>query len=118
MRFEVITLSEALVDWQELHHHRDIGQVNGVLRGYNVEVVDADGKIDYTSMVSTYDEPDSDNRDFEYVISASAANGYRTTGRVIFRGYFAEHYDPDDRETYLNLLSDQEFDIMAEGVGF
>lgn len=57
-----------------------------------------DGKIGYSSVAFGYGMPDA--KDFETTIDLCRWNGWEPTGRVIFRGYYEEYYDCDERDWY------------------
>ena len=95
--FEYVKASEI---WPTAIDFEDKGPRPGLVRGYNPEIVTKDGKIDFMSCTYIDGEPE------EYFYGELyqfylADNGFELTGRICFRGYGCEEYDPDELDTYI-----------------
>ena len=88
--------------WPNSTSYVDNGEKIGYVRGYNVEVKTKDGKIDWMSCVwirtSIEDYLNDEFTKFWYQDCRVTP-----TGRISFRGYGVERYDPEERDT---LISD------------
>lgn len=84
-------------DWTDCETYHGI--IPGYHCGYNFEVKTRDGRVDF--MACTFDTrspedfvEDEEQKDYmDYL-------GFVYTGRVIFRGYYEEHYDFEERDYY------------------
>jgi len=111
-KYTFITIEEAGLDWSSQNIMTDYGYVDGYLRGYNFEFKHKDtGKISYGSARFIYGSIEKDLTEdlaVKFVgtpFSIEASNGYLPTGRVIFRGYFTSHWDPVERDEYIEDAS-------------
>ena len=93
--------------WPEARDVEDKGPAPGILRGYNVEVTRYDDVTDWMSAQWISGEPEV-TLNAQYNLWSRQYLGLVPTGRVIFRGYAIEGYDPVDEECYL-------FDCNADG---
>lgn len=105
MKFEVIKVSEAKVDWN-VEDREYLGPIAGYVAGFNYEVVDKDSNLDYMSAYYMHEDPTQHVEDWEAWAGADYFetvrwNGFEPTGRVVFRGYAREMYDFDEREEYV-----------------
>lgn len=103
--FKVIKVSEADVDWKE-EDREYFGCIAGFVAGFCYEVVNADGKLDYMSCYYMHEDPTAHVMNWEEWTHADYFetvkwNGWEPTGRVVFRGYAREAYDPYEREEYV-----------------
>lgn len=101
--FVVTEMVPANSIWPNATSYEDKGPIKGYVRGYNVEVV-KNGKIDWMSCVWIRESIE------EYVNDESTRYWYldcgvTPTGRVSFRGYGIERYDPDERDTYIEEVT-------------
>lgn len=101
MKFKVIKVSEANVDWNN-QDKEYFGPIPGFVAGFNFEVIDKNGKIDYMSAYYMHEDPNDfiSNLFYDY-FEIVRWNGYEPTGRVVFRGYAKEYYDYEEREEYV-----------------
>lgn len=101
MNYTIIDREEAkrISGWESDMNQEYKGVVPGYACGYNFEVT-KNGKTDFASCTFEYDTPDglmSGDSSYNNFLFDMGCN---TTGRVIFRGYFREEYDPDEHENY------------------
>ena len=87
--------------WPMAENHEDKGFRQGLLRGYNVEIKKKDGTTDWMS--GCYIEEETPEEYFlgEFYSFYLDDLGFELTGRICFRGYAREQYDPDERETFV-----------------
>lgn len=95
--FEYVKASEI---WPTAKNFEDKGQRPDLLRGYNVEIVTKDGKTDFMSCTYIDNEPEEYFCDEFYQFYLNEY-GFKLTGRICFRGYGREEYDPYERDTYI-----------------
>lgn len=86
--------------WPNAQSFIDYGHAPGLLRGYNVEVIDKNGETHWESCEYIHGEPQKELFD-EFHTYYYTDRGYTPTGRISFRGYGREEYDPDERDTYI-----------------
>ena len=108
-RLEYISISDTATGWRD-NAGRDYGQIDGYVRGYNVEFRNREtGEIDYNSTlwvngtIEGYHQRNMDawgNVGYE-PFEVERSNGWEPTGRAVFRGYGKEEYDFEERETYI-----------------
>ena len=101
--FTVTEMVPASSIWPKAKTVEDQGPVVGLVRGYNVEVV-KNGKVDWMSCVwirTSIEEYVND----EYTRYWYMDCGVTPTGRVSFRGYGVERYDPAERDTYIEEVT-------------
>ena len=96
-KFEFVKASEI---WPNAEDFEDKGQQPGLLRGYNPEIVTKDGKIDFMSCIYIDGEPEEYFYG-EFYQSYLNNYGFKLTGRICFRGYGYEDYDPNEPDTYI-----------------
>jgi hypothetical protein len=99
MKCTVIDREEAkkITGWTKDMDQEYKGVVPGYACGYNFEVT-KDGRTDFASCTFEYDTPDDVLDGFygEFLYDVRCT----PTGRVIFRGYYREEYDPHERDVY------------------
>ena len=91
--------------WPTAKNPVDHGPKPGLLRGYNIEVRNQKGVVDWMSMACTYDEPEGafgDAFNEPWRIESRKDWGLEPTGRITFRGYYTEEYDFEERETFIH----------------
>lgn len=86
--------------WPNAKVNIDHGYKSGLVRGYNVEVINRDGKLDWFSCEYIHGEPQEELFD-EFHNYWYSDCGCKPTGRICFRGYGREEYSIEDRETYI-----------------
>ena len=99
--FTVIQPSEAHTDWT-VKDQKYYGFVPGFIRGWCFEFKNENGEYAYNSMNCFGVEPEQYVDTLgEDAFLIERFNGYEPTGRVMFRGYFTEHYDPVERDWFV-----------------
>ena len=117
MKTNIITLDEAIIrgelDWSKDNDCEFHGIIPGYVCGFNLEV-EKDGKIGYGSTCFTNDFEEIRNpwtndhwNDLGISEDLCNCNGWKSTGNIVFRGYYTEHYDFDDRETHMENASEE-----------
>lgn len=98
MKYEIIKNSESFTgydipddEWKGLTHEVNAWQFECT----------KDGEISYSSVTFNYGMPE----DCEITVDLCRWNGWEPTGRVIFRGYYTEHYDFDERDFYYEKVA-------------
>lgn len=86
--------------WPTAKDYDDKGNVPGLVRGYNIEVKTMDGRVDWLSSIYIHGEPNT-YFNSEYNIWRYTDNGWTPTGRICFRGYGIEEYDPEERDLFI-----------------
>ncbi len=97
--FKVTEFVPANTIWPNSPSFEDKGPINGLVRGYNVEVT-KNGKIDWMSCVWIRTSVEDYVND-EYTGYWYQDCGVTPTGRVSFRGYGVEKYDASERDTFI-----------------
>lgn len=90
--------------WPIAKDYTDLGERPGFVRGYNVEVV-KDGKTDWVSCSWFEGDPNIYFND-EFHTWLNAEHGWEYTGRICFRGYGVEMWDPEERDFYIIMEED------------
>jgi hypothetical protein len=98
--------------WPSAENHIDIGEVPGFMRGYNIEVKKND-VVDWMSAEWIYGNPE-EVFDDEYHRFSRADWGLIPTGRISFRGYGVEKWDPIERDTYVSICADADVNEIAQ----
>lgn len=98
--------------WPTAEDHIDLGEISGLMRGYNIEV-EKNGVVDWMSAEWIYGNPEVEFND-DYHCWSRNDWGLKPTGRITFRGYGFEEYDADERETYVRTCSDDEAKRIKE----
>lgn len=101
--------------WPTAEDHVDIGEIHGLMRGYNIEV-EKNGQVDWMSAEWIYGEPETTFND-DYHTWSRTDWGLKPTGRVCFRGYGSEEYDFEERDTFVKLYSDEKVREIKETCG-
>lgn len=102
MKYEIMDCVEAkrITGWDIDMDQEYKGLIPGYLCGYNFEVT-KDGVTDFASCTFSPRAPDDlMNRNEDYYSDFLLDCGCIPTGRVIFRGYYQEEYDINERECY------------------
>ena len=92
--------------WPTAENYIDRGEIPGLMRGYNLEVV-KNGQTDWMSAEWVYGNPEEAFND-DYHQWSRSDWGLKPTGRVCFRGYGIEEYSFEERETFVKIISDEE----------
>lgn len=104
--FRITEYVPASTIWSGAKDHQEMGHRPGYVRGYNLEVRrNSDGSLGWMSCCYIHEEPEN------YFSSESYSEwlfdlDLTPTGRISFRGYGYESYDPDERETYVVKVPD------------
>ena len=100
--------------WSTAEDHVDMGEIDGLMRGYNIEVkVEKSGAVDWMSAEWILGDPETEFND-EYHKWSRADWGLKPTGRICFRGYGVEEYDSEERDTFINTISDEKAKLLKE----
>ena len=86
--------------WPTAKDYEDKGDIPGLVRGYNIEVKTMDGRVDWLSACYIDIDPETHFND-EFNTWRYSEYGWTPTGRICFRGYAVEKYDPDERDFYV-----------------
>lgn len=111
-KFEIIRIKDTTTGWKEENDMKDLGVIQGYLRGYNIEI-EKDGELDYVSCLYVHGELEdylqSELDAYGVIIATDYAEskGWKITGRAIFRGYYTEEYDPEEREWFVYNASNE-----------
>ena len=106
MKFEIIKNSESKSGF-DVPDKEYKGQVDGLVHGWSFEFVNDKGEISYNSVYYSHGTPER-NAEERYNFETERMNGWEPTGRVVFRGYATEHYDPEERDYYVKPVDDRE----------
>ena len=124
MKTNVITMKEFLKrsgkNWEITNDCEFHGVIPGYVCGFNLEV-EKDGKIDCGSCVFDNDYEEirntlSDYNDLGISEELCSYNGWKPTGNIVFRGYFTEHWDFEEREFYYMDASEEVENLWKEYV--
>ena len=85
--------------WPTAEDHIDVGEIPGLMRGYNIEV-NKNGTVDWMSAEWIYGNPEEVFND-DYHTWSRNDWGLKPTGRICFRGYGVEEYDPEERDYFV-----------------
>lgn len=98
--FKIAEYVNASSIWPAAKDHVDFGNKSGLVRGYNIEVINSKGIAAWMSCEYIYGNPeDIFNDDFHVWMRADC--GLTPTGRVCFRGYGRKEYDFEEREEFV-----------------
>lgn len=89
--------------WPNTKDYEDKGYIEGYVRGYNIEVTTHEGFTDWLSCSYIYGDP-SVEFDDDFHKWYFDEHRWTPTGRVCFRGYGIEHYDFEERDTYIEVV--------------
>ena len=94
--------------WPTAENFVDNGPRQGTVRGYNIEVKKLNSNETYWMSACWFaEEPEAYYNDDLHQFYFDDL-GVEPTGRICFRGYGEEHYDPDERDTYIKPLGQLE----------
>ena len=102
--FKISEVVPASSIWPTAENFTDYGPKPGLLRGYNIEVKDQKGVVDWMSAAFIYGKPEDttgDGFNEPWRIESRKDWGFEPTGRITFRGYYTEEYDFEERETFV-----------------
>ena len=83
------------------------GMIDGLCCGWQLEYTNDKGEYGYSSVSYTQLTPEeyagkwTTDSGMEWIHETPSWNGWKPTGRVVFRGYAEEYYDPDEREWFV-----------------
>ena len=106
MQFKIIKLSESYAEYRdEVADSEWIGIIPGVMNGWSIEYVRKDGEMGYGSVIFLPGTIEDEVGRYEgysgsWLFDIPRLNGAEPTGRVVFRGYYTEHYDLEERDYY------------------
>lgn len=122
MKTNIITIDEFLErsgkTWSKENDCEFFGIIPGYVCGWNVEA-ERDGKIDCASTTFTNDYEEIRNgydswNNFGIEQEIISRNGWTVTGNIVFRGYFREDYDFEERDYFYTDASDEVIALMEE----
>lgn len=92
--------------WPTAENHIDLGEIPGLVRGYNIEVKKGN-IVDWMSASWFYGTPEAEYND-EFHRCYFEDLGVVPTGRICFRGYGSLEYDFEERDEIVRLCSDED----------
>ena len=101
MKYTIIKNSESTTGY-DIPDEVFTGLRDGLLNGWSFEVAKEDGSTGWATVVYDYGMPEDAaerNSDFWWEF------GLRPTGTVVFRGYYEEFYDSEEREWYVEQVA-------------
>jgi hypothetical protein len=120
--FTFDTIVKASSIWSSARDYTDEGKVLGLVRGYNIEVKTPDEKLIWLTAEWIEGGPEEHFND-EFHQWFYQMHNYTPTGRITFRGYGEQEWDPDERDTYIcNIgprkrtddIPDSEFEFLKK----
>lgn len=108
MKYEIIKNSESHTGYN-IPDEEWIGEIKGLVNGWQYEYQNAKGEYNYSSVSYVDMMPEEyanlwqteDGLGLEWIHDTARALGWEPTGRVVFRGYAVELYDPEERDYYV-----------------
>lgn len=92
--------------WPTAENHIDRGEIQGLVRGYNIEIK-CGNVVDWLAASWFYGTPETEyNDDFHTAYFSDMS--FEPTGRICFRGYGVLEYDYEERDEFVRLLSDED----------
>lgn len=85
--------------WSTAKDYTDLGEIDGLVRGYNVEVQKGE-EVGWLSCAWIYGDPNVYFND-DFHTWCREEDGLEYTGRICFRGYGLEKYDSEERDFYI-----------------
>lgn len=113
--FKITEFIPASQIWPTAEDHVDIGEIPGLVRGYNIEVTNSKGVTDWMSAEWIHGDPEEVFND-DYHTWSRNDWGLEPTGRITFRGYGREEYDFDERDMFVISYSDEDAKKIKDGV--
>ena len=86
--------------WSNAKTHIDHGSRSSLVRGYNIEVTTKNGTTDWLSCEWIHENPQECFND-EFHNWMYKEHNWIPTGRICFRGYGMEKYDPEERDYFV-----------------
>lgn len=86
--------------WPNARDYCDEGLVRGLVRGYNIEVKLPNNETEWLS-AEWIDGIPEDHFNDEFHLWCYKIHQWVPTGRITFRGYGEEAWDPVERDTYI-----------------
>jgi len=116
--FKILTVDQTHTGWKnDVEGYPTMDALQGYYRGFNVEYITDKLELDYGSMVCTYGEAHLSNFDIYSNVSAVwDVKRWKPTGRLIFRGYYQGHWDPDTHEEYVTPVPVEEIRRKIESL--
>lgn len=112
---QYVSVSETSTGWQD-NGEKDYGYIDGYLRGYNIEFQNKEtGEINYSSAIFVERNVENyyQNRIDEWgeigyePFETEKNKGLEPTGRAVFRGYYTERYNAEERETFVEDATEE-----------
>ena len=92
--------------WPTASNHIDKGEKQGLVRGYCIEVKRANGDL-YWESCCWFDGTPEQYYNSDYYLWHFEDTCGEPTGRICFRGYGEEYYDPDERDYFIKPVDDK-----------
>ena len=92
--------------WPDAKVYIDHGYRSGLVRGYNIEVRLRDGSTSWLSCEWTAHTDPKELFNDEFHSWSYKEHGWKPTGRICFRGYGEERYDPHEHEWFIYRLEE------------
>lgn len=86
--------------WPTAEDHKDIGYIEGYVRGYNIEVARPDGSTFWWTCEYIVGAPETEFDDKFHRLMYSDQN-CTPTGRACFRGYGKCEWDDEERDYFV-----------------
>lgn len=104
MKFQYISASSI---WPSEKNNHDYGEIDGLVRGYNVEFKrTTDGLVDWLGTTWISGTPEFNFLNNSYKSYLSDFN-LKLTGRICFRGYGAKEFDHNKCKTLITKIPDE-----------
>lgn len=106
MQYTIIKNSESHTGY-DIPDKEYKGQIPGLCGGFQYEYINDKGEYEYSSVSYYYETPEEYAGKWhtedggEWVHDTPRYKGWEPTGRVVFRGYARDYYDPDEREWFV-----------------
>lgn len=102
--FEIIKNSESSSGW-DIEDKVYEGPHDYMVSGFNFEIKGPKGNLEYMSAIYIHCTPDKYINDLGYdYFDTVRYKGYEPTGRVIFKGYATEYYDPESKDWFVKPI--------------
>ena len=101
MKYTIIKNSESTTGY-DIPDEEFTGLRDSLLCGWSFEVINRDGKIGWATVRFVYGMPEDAVADASYYWDFC---GIKPTGTVVFRGYYREYYDCEERDWYVEQVA-------------
>ena len=101
MKFTILKNSESSTGY-DIPDEVFEGLRDGLLCGWSLEVIKDDGQTGWADVRYVYGMPEDAAKDAQWYWDFL---GLRPTGKAVFRGYYDEYYDPEERDWYVERVA-------------